>query len=250
MKKLLKKLPGFIHSITYKEPGSMTCVIVEDLQVAADYLARCCEKSGELEVKGHFTNVQEALPYLNQVTIDLLFLDVEMPGASGFELLDQLAYHPKVILTTSKTEYAYNAFEYKVTDFLKKPFTYQRFQEALQKVKAAQPEITEGNTEDDHIFIKTDGKLVRLQNNDILYIESMGDYVKFITAEKKYITHNTMKKLEEKISKDHFLKVHRSYIVNINKIADIRENMLFIKGVEIPISKAHKAEVLKRLNIV
>ena len=112
----------------------LSAVIVEDLQVAADYLTRCCEKSGLIQVRGHFPNVEEALLFLNQQSVDLLFLDVEMPGATGFELLDRLAYSPKVILTTSKTEYAYNAFEYNVSDFLKKPFTYQRFLESIQKI--------------------------------------------------------------------------------------------------------------------
>lgn len=228
----------------------MNCVIVEDLQVAAEYLIKCCEKSGQLEVKGHFTNVPEALEYLNQNSVDLLFLDVEMPGATGFDLLDQLAYYPKVILTTSKSEYAYNAFEYNVTDFLKKPFTYQRFQESLQKLNGPAEENNISSTATDHIFIKSDGKLVRLNNDDILYIESMGDYVKFITADKKYVTHNTIKNLEEKVNRQVFMKVHRSYIININKIDDIRENDLYIKGNEIPVSKAHKPEVLKRLNII
>lgn len=229
------------------------CVIVEDLQVAADYLAKCCEKSGQVEVKAHFTNVPEALEFLNKNSVDLLFLDVEMPGATGFDLLDQLAYYPKVILTTSKSEYAYNAFEYNVSDFLKKPFTYQRFQEALQKISGNGATTDENNiasTATDHIFIKSDGKLVRLNNDDILYIESMGDYVKFVTGDKKYVTHNTIKNLEEKVNKQTFMKVHRSYIININKIDDIRENDLFIKGNEIPVSKAHKADVLKRLNII
>ncbi len=228
---------------------SLQCIIVEDLQVAADYLGRCCEKSGLASVKAHFTNVPEALEYLDKNAVDLLFLDVEMPGATGFELLDQMAYHPKVILTTSKSEYAYNAFEYNVTDFLKKPFTYQRFLEALHKVgQASEQSLVQNST--DHIFIKSDGKLVRLNNDDILFIESMGDYVKFVTPDKKYITHNTIKNLEEKVNKHFFMKVHRSYIINITKIDDIRENDLFIKGNEIPISKAHKGEILKRLNII
>mgnify|MGYP001213380638 CR=1 FL=1 len=227
-----------------------TSVIVEDLQVAADYLAKCCEKSGLLEVKGHFTNVQEALDYLNKNSVDVLFLDVEMPGATGFDLLDQLAYYPKIILTTSKEEYAYNAFEYNVTDFLKKPFTYQRFQEALNKLTSAAGDSNISSTASDHIFIKCEGKLVRLNNDDILFIESMGDYVKFVTPEKKYITHNTIKNLEEKVNRQCFIKVHRSYIININKIDDIRENDLYIKGNEIPVSKAHKSDVLKRLNII
>jgi DNA-binding LytR/AlgR family response regulator len=228
----------------------LSAVIVEDLQVAADYLARCCEKSGLLEVKGHFPNVEAALQFLNQHSVDLLFLDVEMPGATGFELLDRLAYSPKVILTTSKTEYAYNAFEYNVSDFLKKPFTYQRFLEAVQKVTAPTPDNNVNSTATDHIYIKTDGKLIRLNNSDILFIESMGDYVKFVSADKKYITHNTIKNLEEKVNKQCFLKTHRSYIINVDKIDDIRENLLFIKGNEIPISKAHRSEVLKRLNII
>src|SRR5687768_11096214 len=111
----------------------MDCVIIEDLKVAADYILRCCEKSGNLEVKGHFKDVATALNFLNENTVDLLFLDVEMPGASGFELLDKLAYKPKVILTTSKEEYAYSAFQYRVEDFLKKPFSYHRFLESLDK---------------------------------------------------------------------------------------------------------------------
>ena len=230
---------------------NLKSVIVEDLQVAADYLARCCEKSGQIEVQAHFPNVPEALVYLNQNSVDLLFLDVEMPGATGFDLLDQLAYFPKVILTTSKSEYAYNAFEYNVTDFLKKPFTYQRFLESLQKLTSATTENNITSTATDHIFIKSDGKLVRLNNDDILYIESMGDYVKFVTADnKKYVTHNTIKNLEEKVNKGTFIKVHRSYIINITKIDDIRENDLFIKGNEIPISKSHRADIMKRLNII
>lgn len=228
----------------------LSCVIVEDLQVAADYLSRCCEKSGLFEVKGHFPNVEEALQFLNHQSVDLLFLDVEMPGASGFDLLDRLAYSPKVILTTSKTEYAYNAFEYNVSDFLKKPFTYQRFLEAVQKITSPTPENNVNSTATDHIFIKTDGKLIRLNNSDILFIESMGDYVKFVSTDKKYITHNTIKNLEEKVNKQCFLKTHRSYIINVDKIDDIRENLLFIKGNEIPISKAHRSEVMKRLNII
>lgn len=224
----------------------LSCVIVEDLKVAADYLARCCEKSERVEVKGYFPDVQSALDFLNKNTVELIFLDVEMPGATGFELLDSLAYKPKVILTTSKEKYAYNAFQYNVADFLKKPFTFNRFVEALDKV--AEP-VTSAVV-DKHIFIKADGKLVRLNNDDILFIESMGDYVKFVTRDKKYVTYNSIKNLEEKINKDHFMKVHRSYIINLMKIDDIRENDLFINGIEIPISKSLRADVLKRLTIL
>lgn len=229
---------------------SLSCIIVEDLQVAANYLIKCCEKSKLVEVKGHFINVPDALSFVNENTVDLIFLDVEMPGPNGFELLDQMAFLPKIILTTSKKEYAYDAFEYKVSDFLKKPFTYERFLEALQKVQSS-PNMPAVETEvSDHIYIKSEGKLIRLANDAILYMESMGDYVKFVTADKKYITHNTIKNLEDKVNKQFFLKVHRSFIVNLRKIDDMRENRLFINGLEIPVSKAFKSIVISRLNIL
>ncbi|OJY91964.1 MAG: hypothetical protein BGP14_23935 [Sphingobacteriales bacterium 44-15] len=224
-------------------------IIVEDLQVAADFLKRFCEKCGVVEVIHHFLNAEDALHYLKDNVVDLIFLDVEMPGVSGFELLDQLVYTPQVILTTSKTEYAYNAFQYNVTDYLKKPFTYQRFLEAIQKV-SKKSEQENGNAEQDHLFIKSDGKLIRLHNDDILFIESMGDYVKFITPSKKYITHNTIKNLETKVNPQVFMKVHRSYIVNFTKINDIQENVLFINGNMIPISKTHKSGVMQKINII
>ena len=228
----------------------LNCVIIEDLKVAADYLLRCCEKSDRVNVTGQFPDVNSALEYLNSNTVDLLFLDVEMPGATGFELLDNIAYKPKVILTTSKEKYAYNAFQYNVADFLKKPFTYNRFIEALDKIQANDEMPADKSNSANHIFIRSDGKLIRLNNDDILFIESMGDYVKFVTRDKKYVTYNTIKNLEEKINNNHFMKVHRSYIINLLKIDDIRENDLFINGIEIPISKNLRADVLKRLTIL
>lgn len=227
----------------------INAVIVEDLTVAAEVLQRYCVKSGKVNVVESFTSVEAALPFLTENMVDLLFLDVEMPGASGFDLLDKLPYSPQVILTTSKTEYAYNAFEYSVTDFLKKPFTYQRFLDALGKLRE-ESEKREEADEKSHIYIKSDGKLIRLENDDILYIESMGDYVKFITNEKKIITHNTMKNLTAKINPAVFCKVHRSFIINMNKISDVRENMLYIRGQMIPISKANRSMVMSRLKII
>ena len=228
---------------------NLTCIIVEDLIVAADYLQKCCEKDGHVQVLSRFTNVKDAVSFLNENLVDLIFLDVEMPEEFGYDLLDQIGYSPKVIITTSKPEYAYHGFEYNVTDFLKKPFTYPRFAEAIKKVNTA---IESSNKEkgEDHIYIKTEGKLIRLQNTDILYIESMGDYVRFVTSGKKYVTLNTIKNQEEKVNKQVFMKVHRSFIINMSKVENIRENSLFIQGIEIPISKANKAEVMKRINVI
>jgi DNA-binding LytR/AlgR family response regulator len=230
-----------------------TSVIIEDLIVAAEYLKHCCEKSGKIEVKGEFITIKEAVSFLTGNRVDIIFLDIEMQNENGFDVLDQLVYSPQVILTTSKTEYAYSAFERNVTDFLKKPFTYQRFYAAIEKAITAievSDSYKEEEEKEDHIFIKADGKLVRLLNDDILFVESMGDYVRFVTADKKYISHNTIKCLEGKMSGSIFMKVHRSYIVNITKVANIRDNILFISNHEIPISKANRPEVMKRINLV
>jgi DNA-binding LytR/AlgR family response regulator len=228
---------------------NLSCIIVEDLQVAAEYLKKCCEKCG-IEVKMHCTNVKDATEFLNNNYVDLIFLDVEMPGGQGFEVLDHISFSPRVILTTSKTEYAYNAFEYNVTDFLKKPFTFQRFESAIRKAASISGETKKEDPSENHIFIKSDGKLIRLKNEDILFIESMGDYVKFVTLDKKYIVLNTIKNLETKVNLQFFMKVHRSYIVNMQKIDNIRDNSLFISGLEVPISKAFRSDVIRRFKIV
>ncbi len=229
----------------------MTSIIVEDLKVAADYLARCCKKSGLVEVLDHFSDVATALEFLNEHTVDLLFLDVEMPGASGFELLDNITYKPKVILTTSKEEYAYNAFQYHVEDFLKKPFTYNRFIESIEKITQSGQQEKQNRNEENHLFIKAENRLVRLEYDDILIIESMNNYVRFVTVNnKKYTTLNTLKNLEKKLSDRYFMKVHRSYMINIRKIEKIKENDLLINGIEVPISKGLKSEILRKLTIV
>jgi DNA-binding LytR/AlgR family response regulator len=171
-----------------------------------------------------------------------------MPGDSGFQLLDKLIVMPRVILTTSKTDYAYDAFQYKVSDYLKKPFTYVRFQEAVGKVNESMADKIEAPKNED-IFIKSNGKFIRLNYEDILYIESIGDYVKYCTFDKKYVTHSTLKAVEEKMNKGHFMKVHRSYIVNLRKINNIEDNTLYIGDSIIPISKMLKTEVMGRINV-
>jgi DNA-binding LytR/AlgR family response regulator len=227
----------------------LTSVIVEDEALSRKILETYCEKSGLVNLMGSFASADEALVYLNAHEVQVLFLDVEMPGIDGFELLDNLLYMPKIIFTTSKTEYAFKAFEYDVVDYLKKPVQYSRFLSSLHKITEAASETQKPSGEED-FYIKSSGKFVRLRYKDVLYIESLGDYVKYITDEKAYVTHSTMKMVEEKMGPHNFMKVHRSFIVNLHKIKDIEDYTLVISGKVIPMSKALKAEVLKRLNIV
>ncbi|MFL5739694.1 MAG: LytR/AlgR family response regulator transcription factor [Flavisolibacter sp.] len=226
----------------------MKTVIVEDENLSRKLLETYCEKCGLTKLCGSFETANEALEFLNGDEIQLLFLDVEMPGINGFELLDRMSYMPKVILTTSKTEYAYTAFQYDVVDFLKKPIQYNRFLAALNKIRQLNNELQ--STPEEDFYIKSSGKFVKLRYSDILFIESLGDYVKYVTEDKAYVTHSTLKMVEEKMSSGPFMKVHRSFIVNLQKVKDIKYYTLAIADKTIPISKTLKSEVLKRLKIV
>ncbi|MEP6845252.1 MAG: LytTR family DNA-binding domain-containing protein [Panacibacter sp.] len=230
-----------------------TCVIVEDEEMSMRLLKSYCSKTDILELKGTFYSAEDAHEFLAENTVDIIFLDVEMSGISGFDLLDQLTDKPHIVLTTSKTDYAFTAFQYHVADFLKKPVGYKRFQETIEKftkLAAVSNNQTETVNEDD-IFIKANGKLVRISLHEILYIECIGDYVKYVTENKNYIAYTTIKNVEAKMNGQLFLKTHRSYIVNMKKIKDvhINENYLMIKDASIPISRAKKAEVMQRLKV-
>lgn len=236
---------------------NLKVIIVEDEPLSRGFLERYCEKLGDIEVAGSFEDAEIALQYLHKNEIDVIFLDVEMPNLSGFQLLDQMIYMPKVILTTSKTDYAFDAFQYGVADYLKKPIAFTRFKEALDKIKLSiskehQPIHNKSQeVNQNEIYIKSEGKLTRLNFEDILYIESIGDYVKYITSAKNYIALSTLKAVEEKMTLiGCFMKVHRSYIVNLHKIKDIQDNTLLIEGKVIPISRAYQSEVKSRINVV
>jgi DNA-binding LytR/AlgR family response regulator len=206
-----------------------------------------CRKHGQLVLLASFEAAEPALEFLKTTKTDILFLDVMLPGLNGFEFLDQLPFLPKVILTTSDTRFAYTAFEYQVTDYLKKPIAYPRFEAAVNK--ALDSGIPRPDTGAEDIFVRSEGKFIRLNYAGILYIESMGDYVKYITADGEYITHSTLKAVESKLDNQLFMKVHRCYIVNLKQVKDVTDKILRIGNAEIPISKNCKTELQQRLNI-
>ncbi|MBL7729044.1 MAG: response regulator transcription factor [Dinghuibacter sp.] len=221
------------------------CIIVEDDAVPRLVLERFCERHPQLELAGSFPTAEQALEFLQHNETDIIFLDVMLPGINGFEFLDQLPFLPKVILTTSDTSFAFTAFEYHVTDYLKKPLSYPRFEAAIGKA-VGQPVAAE---QEDELFIRSEGQYVRLYFPEILYVESMGDYVKYVTAGKEYITHSTLKNTEAQLPPHLFMKIHRCYIVNLKQVGNIADNMAQVGSAKIPVSKAIKAELLQRLNI-
>ncbi|GAB2799907.1 LytTR family DNA-binding domain-containing protein [Rhabdobacter roseus] len=218
--------------------------------MARQLLEHLCAKRPELTVAGVCSSAEEALQILDRQRVELLFLDVEMPGMTGLQLLDLLPYTPHVVMTTSKTEYAFDAFQYQVVDYLKKPVTLPRFSQAVDKVLELLKSATSQAPSPTDIYVRSDGRFIRLSLDDVLYIENIGDYVKIRTVNQSHVVHTTMKNLEEKLDPKRFLRVHRTFIVNLGRIVDIEENTLVISDKVIPISRANKAELMNRLTIL
>ena len=235
--------------------NALNCILVDDDLMARKTIERLCSKNDRLRLLASYESGEEALNALNKNAeadkdseIHLIFLDMEMPNLSGIEMLDRLTgVSPMVIFTTSKTDYAFEAFEYQAIDYLKKPITQARFDQAVEKALRMKQEAQQYQEESNEIYVRTDGKLVRVSCDDILFFENVGDYVRVKTANNSYIIHGTLKGVDEKLNNSRFLKVHRSFIVNLKKIVDIEENTLVIEKTVIPISRAHKPILMSRL---
>lgn len=227
-------------------------IIVEDELMAQKALQNLCSNFKSINLLNTFENVEDALLFLESASIDLVFLDIELPGMSGIDMINKMPYLPQIVFTTGNREYAYEAFEYEITDFLKKPITIDRFTKAVSKVEEIRSKrnAISSASEKRELYIKSDGKLIRLEYNSILYFENVGDYIKAITLHGNYIFHGTMKSIDQKITDPRFLKVHRSYIVNLNKIVDIQDNSLLIEKKVIPVSRAYKAVLIESINTI
>ena len=208
-----------------------------------------CQKIDDLEVVGSFDNGLDALKMIKSVDVDVLLLDIQMPDFSGLDLIKSLEKKPQIILTTGHAEYAVEAFEHRVTDFLTKPVELPRLLKALDHARQNLASAN-GSEEMSELFIKVDGRYVRLDLEDVLYVESLGDYVTFRTSKEKYIVHSTLKNIDDKIKNSKFLKVHRSYIVNLSKVVDIEETNMVIADKVIPVSRAHKPILMNKIKTI
>ena len=230
----------------------LRCLIVEDEIMARKSLTKLCEKMERLELVDSFDNAKDALHTIQNDKIDLVFLDIEMPGMTGIEMLEQMTIFPQIIFTTGNKEYAFEAFEYDVTDFLKKPITQLRFAKAVDKAFHRQEQLDAIATASskNEIYIRTEGRYVRVSYQDILYFENVGDYVKVLTENGNHIIHGSMKSIDNRIQHPRFLKVHRSFIINLDKVKDIEDNTLVIGKAVIPISRAHKPILMRSINLL
>jgi len=206
-----------------------------------------------LELAAECADAIEAYNYLSNNPVDLLLLDIEMPDMSGLDLIKKLGNKkPLIVFTTAKTDYAVEAFELSVVDYLVKPVALPRFIQAVEKAnEALESNKQEVKVEEQgFVFVKDNGVLKRISIDDILYLEAMGDYVKVHTAPKFHVVHATLKSLEEKLPSSKFTRVHRSYIVAINKIDFIQEGTISIGKASIPVADTYKTTLNKRLNLL
>lgn len=224
-------------------------MILDDDHSWIERIRFSCDRFDFLEIEEICDNPKKALDILLKKEIDLIFLDVEMPQMTGIEFLQQAAYHPKVIFTTANKEYALKAFDFQAVDFLEKPFSFDRFEKAVLKAKK-EIELASKPKKMKEIYIKNKSKLIRIPLEDILYFENISDYVRIKTKTGQHTIYRTLKSINEKLPKDVFIKVHRSYIVNLSKIVDIEENTLVVERTVIPISKANKPNLMRMLNTI
>jgi DNA-binding LytR/AlgR family response regulator len=232
-----------------------TCIAIDDEYPATQIIKSFADKIPDLELLNTFTKATEALQFLSEVEVDILFLDIQMPDINGIELSQSLRYQPKIIFTTAYDQYAVEGFNLDAVDYLLKPFSFDRFVKAVNKaVKLIDLEKNNASNKDgieesknDFIVIKADYKLHKIKYDDIDYIEGLKAYVSFFVNGKRYITLESLKRLEELLPDDKFLRIHKSYIVPFTKVKALEGNMLEMENKKIPIGKSYKEIVLEKV---
>lgn len=236
----------------------MNCIIIDDEATARAIVRQLCSKIPGLDVIEEFDNAISAIKFLNQQNIDVIFLDIHMPGFSGVDFVQTLKDPPNIVLTTSDTNFAIAAYEYEcIVDYLVKPITQERFEKSIKKISSLNTQQPKGNTESksdsiegEDLYINIDRRLIKLKLDEILVIEAKGDYIDVKTEKEEYKVHTTLKKIKEKLPEKLFLQIHRSYIINFTKIIDIEDNSVLIAKNVVPISRSNRPELMRRLNLL
>lgn len=225
---------------------ALKTMIVEDEPSSIALLKKYCSQQKNLQLTAICKSGIEALHHPALSTIDLIFLDVQMPQMTGFDFLDRCPTQPQVIITTSEAQYAKDAYNYAAVDFLHKPISYHRFQQAVQKLQVS---TNSHKVTSNTIFIKENGRICRIELDDILYIENSGDYVKIVTKHAQYCIYRTMKNVMATLPTDRFMRIHRTFIINLRRIDNIEGLSLTVGHKLIPISRTHKSELMQALTV-
>jgi DNA-binding LytR/AlgR family response regulator len=228
----------------------LNCLLVDDEEMSRRTLEELIKKIKNWKLIASCSNVIEAREYLHQGNIDVLFLDVEMPEITGIEFLKMLTETPEVVIVSSNEKYALDAFEYEVTDYLLKPVSPERFLKTVNRIESRLASNDENYSTSDSVFVKANNQVVKIMLQDILWVEAYGDYVSIFTDKDRYVIHATMKGIEGKLPGDQFLRVHRSFIIRIDKINAIEDTLIVIGKKLIPIGESFRSELMSRLRFL
>lgn len=224
----------------------MKCIIVEDETLAQDVIRSHLARIPDMELVGVYRTAPEAKDALDRRDVDVLFLDIRLPGMSGLNLLRSLSQPPLVILTTAYAEHALESYEFNVIDYLLKPISFERFAKAVNKILDGRLYSSAGaGPLGDHIFIKSNSKFFRVNFSEILYIQGMKDYLKIVTPDFTLVTHQTMNEMEGMLPARQFIRVHRSWLVAVRHIRSIYGNSIELGKVTIPIGSNYKDIVME-----
>jgi len=238
--------------------NTIRCLVIDDEELARKLLANYIARLPHLELVDSFKQPIAALQSLQSAQIDLIFLDIQMPQLTGIEILKTLKVVPQIILTTAYSEYAVESYALNVTDYLLKPFSFERFLQAVNKaseqITLKQPKSNSNNTtiasteeEKNYQIVKSEHKLHRIFHHEILYIQSMQEYVAYYTQKGRVIAFGSLKRLEQELPNHSFMRVHKSYIVNTQKVSTIEGNLLHIGAEKIPVGGSYREQVKNQL---
>jgi DNA-binding LytR/AlgR family response regulator len=232
---------------------SYSCLIIDDEPPARAVLKRYVESLPMLQLVGECGNAFEVIAFLHDQNVDILFLDIQMPQLSGLELMNTLEKPPKVIFTTAFSDYALQSYELDAVDYLLKPFKFERFVKAVNKaIRQVEPMRSDPTLTlvkplaeaDNFLYFRADRKMVKVTLANILYIESLKDYVRIVTSQEQVITKCSMTAMEAMLPRASFLRIHRSFMVSLSKICSFSQSHIQLPGVEVPIGKLYLREVM------
>lgn len=229
----------------------INCIVLDDDLISRKLIEAYSKKASFLNLLHSFQEPISALSFLSENSVDLIFLDIEMPEMNGMKFIQTIQQKmPQVIIVTTHTELAHKAFEYEVTDFLVKPFDYSRFYKAVLRAKNIAEKDALHYIDDDNVFIKKGSSIVRIKKSDIIWVQALGDYITLNTEKEKIIIHSSMNAMEAKLSQKHYIRVHRSYIIRIDKIESIEDDIISYNEKIFPIGKTYRNYVYQRLKMI
>lgn len=232
----------------------LKCIIVDDEPLAHGVLEKYISRINSLELIGKCNNAVEAINFIHNNPVDLIFLDINMPELSGIDMLKSLQRQPKIIITTAYSEFALDGYEFGVSDYLLKPIKFDRFLKSVNRVIESLPKTSSSNEpnnefqneKENFIFLKQDQSVFKVSYSNILYFEALGNYLQVYTTSQKIIVRETMAEMEAKLPMDIFIRIHKSTIVNFTRIEKFINNQVFIAGKEFPVGTLYKNELVKR----